>query len=179
MEYNVKIEKTDSPVTSCDSSAQCLEITLEEYRHVTERANKYDNKINIIITFCSIFFAFIVTLIDKLVELSFPKTTKEGILFVVCIVLFIIICLCYIFSMVLLIIGLHPIKLHRFNPQQLLDYSLWNKSPNQANMLAVKQYTGYILSNNQALERAYKRIRTPNSWVNAYTGVMAPIKVTK
>jgi len=45
MEYNVKIDKIASKDVSYDSSAQCLEIALEEYRHVTERSNKYDNKI--------------------------------------------------------------------------------------------------------------------------------------
>lgn len=44
MEYNVKIDKVDTQNMSYDSSAECLEITLEEYKHVTERANKYDNK---------------------------------------------------------------------------------------------------------------------------------------
>ena len=96
MEYNVKIDKVDTQNMSYDSSAECLEITLEEYKHVTERANKYDNKIYIMITFCSVFFAFILTLLDKLVTLSFPQTTRAGIIFVLCIVLFIIICLCYI-----------------------------------------------------------------------------------
>ena len=61
MEYTVKIDKVDTPNMSYDSSAECLEIALEEYRHVTERANKYDNKIYIMITFCSVFFAFILT----------------------------------------------------------------------------------------------------------------------
>ena len=48
MEYNVKIDKISSENASYDSSAECLEITLEEYRHGTERANKYDNKVYII-----------------------------------------------------------------------------------------------------------------------------------
>ena len=39
MEYNVKIDKVDTQNMSYDSSAECLEITLEEYKHVTERAN--------------------------------------------------------------------------------------------------------------------------------------------
>lgn len=94
MEYNVKIDKISSENASYDSSAECLEITLEEYRHVTERANKYDNKVYIIITFCSIFFAFILTLLDKLISLPFPQSTKSGIIFVICIVLFVIISLC-------------------------------------------------------------------------------------
>ena len=81
MEYNVKIDKVDTQNMSYDSSAECLEITLEEYKHVTERANKYDNKIYIMITFCSVFFAFILTLLDKLVTLSFPQTTRAGIIF--------------------------------------------------------------------------------------------------
>ena len=85
MEYNVKIDKVDTQNMSYDSSAECLEITLEEYKHVTERANKYDNKIYIMITFCSVFFAFILTLLDKLVTLSFPQTTRAGIIFVLCI----------------------------------------------------------------------------------------------
>ena len=51
MEYNVKIDKVDTQNMSYDSSAECLEITLEEYKHVTERAPKYDNKIYIMITF--------------------------------------------------------------------------------------------------------------------------------
>lgn len=76
MEYTVKIDKVDTPNMSYDSSAECLEIALEEYRHVTERANKYDNKIYIMITFCSVFFAFILTLLDKLVTLSFPADNK-------------------------------------------------------------------------------------------------------
>ena len=59
MEYNVKIDKVDTQNMSYDSSAECLEITLEEYKHVTERANKYDNKIYIIIKFCNVFFVFI------------------------------------------------------------------------------------------------------------------------
>ena len=121
MEYNVKIDKVDTQNMSYDSSAECLEITLEEYKHVTERANKYDNKIYIMITFCSVFFAFILTLLDKLVTLSFPQTTRAGIIFVLCIVLFIIISLCYISSMLILVIGLRPIKLHRFNPKLLID----------------------------------------------------------
>lgn len=158
MEYNVKIDKISSENASYDSSAECLEITLEEYRHVTERANKYDNKVYIIITFCSIFFAFILTLLDKLISLPFPQSTKYGIIFVICIVLFVIISLCYILSMLILVIGLRPIKLHRFNPKLLIDYSLWNKPSSQANMLAVKQYTEFILSNNEVLEKAYKKI---------------------
>ena len=158
MEYNVKIDKVDTQNMSYDSSAECLEITLEEYKHVTERANKYDNKIYIMITFCSVFFAFILTLLDKLVTLSFPQTTRAGIIFVLCIVLFIIISLCYISSMLILVIGLRPIKLHRFNPKLLIDYSLWTKPSSQANMLAVKQYTEFVLSNNEALENAYKKI---------------------
>lgn len=158
MEYNVKIDKVDTQNMSYDSSAECLEITLEEYKHVTERANKYDNKIYIMITFCSVFFAFILTLLDKLVTLSFPQTTRAGIIFVLCIVLFIIISLCYISSMLILVIGLRPIKLHRFNPKLLIDYSLWNKPSSQANMLAVKQYTEFVLSNNEALENDYKKI---------------------
>ena len=52
MEYTVKIDKVDTPNMSYDSSAECLEIALEEYRHVTERANKYDNKIYIMIRAC-------------------------------------------------------------------------------------------------------------------------------
>lgn len=31
MEYNVKIDKVDTQNMSYDSSAECLEITLEEY----------------------------------------------------------------------------------------------------------------------------------------------------
>lgn len=158
MEYNVKIDKISSGNASYDSSAECLEITLEEYRHVTERANKYDNKVYIIITFCSIFFAFILTLLDKLISLPFPQSTKSSIIFVICIVLFVIISLCYILSMLILVIGLRPIKLHRFNPKLLIDYSLWNKPSSQANMLAVKQYTEFILYNNEVLEKAYKKI---------------------
>ena len=151
MEYNVKIDKVDTQNMSYDSSAECLEITLEEYKHVTERANKYDNKIYIMITFCSVFFAFILTLLDKLVTLSFPQTTRAGIIFVLCIVLFIIISLCYISSMLILVIGLRPIKLHSFNPKLLIDYSLWNKPSSQANI-------EFVLSNNEALENAYKKI---------------------
>ena len=160
MEYNVKIDKVDSENVSYDSSAECLEITLEEYRHVTERANKYDNKVNIMITFCGIFFAFVLTLLDKLTELPFPETTKQGIVFVICIIIFVIISICYILSMILLVIGLRPIKLHRFNPKLLIDYSLWNKPSCQANMLAVKQYTEFVLANNDALEKSYKKIHT-------------------
>jgi len=158
MEYNVKIDKIASKDVSYDSSAQCLEIALEEYRHVTERSNKYDNKIYIMITFCGLFFAFIINLLDKLINIHFPETTKQGIIFIICITFFIIISVCYISSMILLVLGLHPIKLHRFNPRLLIDYSLWNKSPSQANMLAVKQYTEYVLSDNELLERAYKKI---------------------
>lgn len=62
--------------------------------------------------------------------------------------------------MILLVIGLRPIKLHRFNPKLLIDYSLWNKPSCQANMLAVKQYTEFVLANNDALEISYKKIHT-------------------
>ena len=91
MEYNVKIDKIASKDVSYDSSAQCLEIALEEYRHVTERSNKYDNKIYIMITFCGLFFAFIINLLDKLMNIHFPETTKQGIIFIICITFFIII----------------------------------------------------------------------------------------
>ena len=158
MEYNVKIDKVDSENVSYDSSAECLEITLEEYRHVTERANKYDNKVNIMITFCGIFFAFIVTLLDKLVELPFPKNTKENIHFVICVVFFIIISLCYISSMLILVIGLRPIKMQRLDPSILIQKSLFNKPATGANMLATKKYVEFILTNNATLEGAYKRI---------------------
>lgn len=158
MEYNVKIDKVDSENVSYDSSAECLEITLEEYRHVTERANKYDNKVNIMITFCGIFFAFIITLLDKLIVLPFPETTKDGIHFVICIIFFVIISLCYISSMLILVIGLRPIKMQRLDPSILIQKSLFNKPPVGANMLATKKYIEFVLTNNAALEKAYKRI---------------------
>ena len=123
MEYNVKVDKIESEKLSYDSSTECLSISLEEYRHVTERSNKYDNKVYIMITFCSIFFAFILSLLDKLVKLELPENTKYTIVLIVSVVLFIIIGICYITSMILLVLGLRPIKLHRFNPKLLIDYS--------------------------------------------------------
>lgn len=158
MEYNVKIERADSEPIKSDASTECFQITLEEYKHVTERSNKYDNKIYIMITFCSIFFAFIMTLLDKITNLTFPGTTKQGILFILCILVFTIICICYIICMILLVLGLHPIKMQRFNPQILIDKSLWNQKPCCAKMLAVKQYTEFILKNNKLLEKAYKKL---------------------
>lgn len=40
MEYTVKIDKVDTQNMSYDSSAECLEIALEEYRHVTAYSAK-------------------------------------------------------------------------------------------------------------------------------------------
>lgn len=158
MEYNVKIDKINSDQVSYDSSAECLEITLEEYRHVTERANKYDNKVYIMITFCGIFFAFILSLLDKLINLPFPENTKSAIHFVLCIIFFVIISLCYISSMLILVIGLRPIKMQRLDPSILIQKSLYNKPASGANMLATKKYVEFILTNNATLEKAYKRI---------------------
>lgn len=170
MEYNVKINKVDtdnSEHSIYDASQECYEITLEEYRHVTERANKYDNKIYIMITFCSIFFAFIITLLDKLVLLPFPQSTKQNMLFIICTLLFTIICVCYIMAMVLLVLGLRPIKLQRFNPRILIDKSLWNKPPKCATMLAVKEYTEFILANNAKLEKSYKKLNVVTFLISA------------
>ena len=55
MEYNITVNKVDDENMQFDSSVECLNIALEEYRHVIDRANKYDNKVYIMITFCSIF----------------------------------------------------------------------------------------------------------------------------
>ncbi len=158
MEYNVTVNKVDDENMQFDSSAECLNIALEEYRHVIDRANKYDNKVYIMITFCSIFFAFVLGMLDNLFELPFPDTTKNAILFIICIIIFITVSLCYIISMVLLVVGLRSIKLSRFKPKLLNDYSLWNKPCCQANMLAFRKYNKSIIHNNKVLEKAYKKI---------------------
>lgn len=110
------------------------------------------------ITFCSIFFAFVLSLLDKLFKLPFPDTTKAAVIFIACIVIFITIGLCYIVSMITLVTGLRSIKLQRFNPKLLNDHSLWNKPSCQANMVALKYYNEAIIHNNNLLETAYKKV---------------------
>lgn len=126
--------------------------------NILECSNKYDNKIYIMITFCGLFFAFIVSLLDKLVEQPFPKTTNQGILFVTSIIIFIVISICYLLSMIVLVLGLRPIKMQRLNPSILIQKSLFNKPSVGANMLATKKYIEFVLINNATLQKAYKRI---------------------
>lgn len=158
--YNISIEETTkSNTNTCDSSEKCFEITLEEYRHITERANKFDNKVYIMITFCSIFFAFILDLLEDIVRTEMPISTKQTIILIIYTIIFIAISISYIISMITLILCLKPLKLKRFDPSILMKKSLWNKPASASYMVAIKYYCEFIIENNRVLEKGYAKLK--------------------
>ncbi len=155
---NIQVEEKDNTATQYDASAACYEITLEEYRHIAERANKFDNKVYIMITFCSIFFAFIINLLEDILKLKNPDNIKLSVLIIIVVVLFITISLGFISSLVLLILCLKPIEMRRFNPSILIGKSLYNKPSKVSYMVATKHYCEVITENNLLLKKGYDKL---------------------
>lgn len=153
--YNIQVEENNINSIHFDSSATCYEITLEEYKHVSDRANKFDNKVYIMITFCSIFFAFIFGLLEDILTLKNPDNIKSSVLLCCIIIVYLIICICFICSLVLLILCLKPLKMKRFNPSVLIGKSLWNKPSKVSYMVATKFYCEFISENNAKLQKGY------------------------
>lgn len=145
-----------------ESSMQCLNITLIEYNHVFERSSKFDNKINIMIAICGIYFTFIISFLKNLINISIPSTSKTFILFILSIILFVIIFSCYITTMIILVMCLHPVKMRRFKARKVYDKSLYNKPPWVINMLTVKDYIETIDINNSILNKSYKKLSIIN-----------------
>ena len=158
--YNISVEETTKEtLPQYDSSEECYQIAIEEYRHVTERANKFDNKVNIMITFCSIFFAFIIDLLEDIVKTQMPVNTKQTIMLILYIILFILIGVGYVISMFILILCLKPLEMKRFDPSLLLEKSLWNKPAAVSYMVATKRYCEFIIQNNSLLEKGYGKLK--------------------
>ena len=64
--------QAQSKDSSTMSSEICYNAALEEYSHTIQRASKFENKIYILITFCSLYSSFILSIFDDFFKLKFP-----------------------------------------------------------------------------------------------------------
>lgn len=145
-------------------SAQiCYDASLEEYNHTILRATKFENKIYILITFCGVYSAFLLSLMNNLSEILFPSTTTDLLSIIVYLLVFLSICFIYMYLLIKLIKNLNPIIIKRYDSSHLIEMSLYNKPPITIYMLLAKKYIECTKDNNIILNNLYEDSKKINT----------------
>lgn len=153
-ELDIKIE--DGEVDN--SLSLCLEVVQEEYRHVVERASKFDNKVYILLTVCAFIFSSLVTLILessnlKCVDETLPKINRWANLYYPCFVNITLI----LFSLTLIALTglLASIKMYRFQEKNVFEKNLVSLPKEQVTKYICVKYIQATEQNNKKLQHRY------------------------
>lgn len=151
----------DTKIPDCDDKRveMCLEISRLEYEYSFRRAEKFDNKVYILLTVCGFILVMFTNAVSNIGEIDIfsPFKSKWIMLYDI---LFVLNVAGIMTILVRLVISLAGLNLRRHNSNLILERNMILKSPTDIALFTITQYEMAKGYNNVQLSRRYRFLET-------------------
>lgn len=141
----------DSP----DGADFCFQAAKAEYDYCTQRAEKLESKVSILLAASALIFSLFPTVIENASSFEFPRTVSDINLIVFYVLSLTVFLVSFIFTFIRLLMLLRGKKLHRLDPAILHEKGLFDEDASVAAKYIGLDYSKFAASNNDLIEKKY------------------------
>lgn len=160
-EFLVEVEpviETESYIPDDTSGTDiCFQATKAEYDYCTQRAEKLESKISILLAASALLFSPFPTVIESACKFKLPKTVSEISLIVFYVLSLTAFLVSFIFTFISLIMLLRGNKLQRLDPAILLEKGIFDEDVSTTAKYIGRDYVQYAAFNNKLIEKQYNK----------------------
>ena len=153
------ITNETSSVNSENNSSieMCLEISKLEYEYSFRRAEKFDNKVYILLTVCGFMFVMFMNAVSNIGEIDIFSPFKSN--WILAYDILIVLCVTGMITiLVRLVYALSGLKLKRHDSKLILQGNMISKSPRDIALFTIMHYETAKSYNNKQIGERYKSL---------------------